>query len=461
MQAGKFAQALALLVPKLQRDPTSIQALDRAATCYLQLGDNQTAAKLLEVLLENNPDLPQAWGKLAAVRATSGSKAEAAEAYRRALALQPGDIGLLAAFNQLQTFASGSSFAARLRAALEDVQMSREHRILAHFALGSIEDKAGNTAGAFDHYCRANGLTEEAYDAELMEARIEAQLASRWSGGNGEEDPESPRLLFVTGLPRSGTTLLEACLTQHSQVASIGESTALSKTASAVRQHIAVQHGDSGWWNWLGRLGTDDLLKFRNLFWQLAFDQGKPDKPVVVDKMPLNVFEMGLAQLLLPNARFLFLSRHPLDTGLSNFMMNFAYGNRFSQRLDWIGHMTRCVYRSALDYQAKLGKALRVQSYEELVTSPELQIRAILEHAGLAWEAGCLNPEQNARMVRTASLMQVRQAINTRGLGKWRRYEEHLQPLIDALGGEEWIRQWEQWDRNAAGTGQFDPCRKK
>ncbi|WP_264213424.1 tetratricopeptide repeat-containing sulfotransferase family protein [Leisingera thetidis] len=457
VKAGKFGKALRLLLPLLRQDPSDIPVLDLTATCLVQVGDSRSAAKILEMLLEHDPGLPKAWGKLAAVRATSGDIEGAAQAYRQALCLQPDDVGLLAAFNHLEPFGQDSANADFLRAAAQEDGTPKPQKIQALFALGKIEGKAGDAATAFDYFALANKLKADGYDPAFQEAKVRAQLEADWPETRGGEVPGSPRLLFVTGLPRSGTTLVETCLTQHPDVASIGESEALSKTAAAVRRHAAAMHGDTGWWNWLGRLEPEELQQFRRLFWQCAFGQARPQAPVVIDKMPLNCFEMGLAHLLLPNARFLFLSRHPLDTGLSNFTTNFAAGNRFSCQLDWIGHMTRCVYRSARDYQAKLGEAMRVQSYEALVTAPEEQIRGMLTHAGLSWDKGCLSPEKNARSVRTASLMQVRESINTGALGKWQRYEAQLAPLKAALGGDEWIAQWQHWDRHAAETGRFAP----
>ncbi|EDZ47611.1 tetratricopeptide repeat domain protein [Rhodobacterales bacterium Y4I] len=458
VKAGKYGKALPLLLVLLRQDPSNVRVLDLTATCYLEAGDSRTAVRLLELLADGNPALPQAWGKLAAVRATSGDKAGAVRAFEQALSLAPGDVGLLAARNRLEPFTSDSSAAARLRAAVQNTAATQRERILAHFALGVIEDRAGAPAAAFDHYAQANALTETGYDLAFQDARLQAQLAADWTGAACGEAADAPRMLFVTGLPRSGTTLLETCLTRHSQIDSIGESEALSKTAAAVRRYAAGRYGDAGWWNWLGRLSAEELEQFRTLFLHNAFPMGKPDAAVVVDKMPLNCFEMGLAHVLLPNARFLFLSRHPLDVGLSIFTMNFAAGHRYSSRLEWIGHMTRCVYGSLLDYQAKLGETLRVQSFEALVTGPEAQIRSVLQHAGLGWEEGCLTPEQNTRAVRTASLMQVRDRINTAGLEKWRRYEAQLEPLKEALGGQAWIDQWQQWDRNAAETGSLAPA---
>ncbi|MEX0302718.1 MAG: sulfotransferase, partial [Leisingera sp.] len=451
----KLGKGLRLLLPWLERNTGDIRVLDMAATCYFQLGDGATAVKLVEALLEAQPSVSQAWGKLAAMHMSLGNREGAAQAFETAVELNPGNVQILSAWNQLEVFAPDSPPAAQLRAVLQDEKTPERDRINAGFALARVEDKAGNIQAAFRCFSEANSLKADGYNTAYQDQRVQAQLAADSPGNLAGDTSEEPRVLFVTGLPRSGTTLVETCLTRHSQVTSIGESEALSRVAGEIRRHVASRTGDKGHWNWLANLTQEDLEHFRARFKLLAFGPAGPGEPVVIDKMPLNCFDMGLARLLLPNARFLFLSRHPLDAGLSNFTMNFGWGNRFSYGLETIGHMTRCVYQSALDYQAKLGNALRVQSYDALVRSPEEQIRAVLQHAGLGWEEACLSPEKNGNAVRTASVMQVRDSINTGALGKWKRYEAHLDPLKDALGGEAWILQWQKWDQHAAETGRF------
>ncbi|MCB4454325.1 sulfotransferase [Leisingera sp. McT4-56] len=148
----------------------------------------------------------------------------------------------------------------------------------------------------------------------------------------------------------------------------------------------------------------------------------------------------------------MFVSRHPLDTGLSNIKADFAEGNAFTQRMDWLGEMTRLEYESAWDYQGKLGSQFRAQSYRALVSDPQAQIARLLEHAGLEWEDSCLSPEKSRKAVITASLVQVRQKINTGALDKWKAYAAELEPLKETLDGDEWLREWEDWDNTLHGS---------
>jgi len=165
---------------------------------------------------------------------------------------------------------------------------------------------------------------------------------------------------------------------------------------------------------------------------------------------------MGFARMILPDAKFIFMMRHPLDVGLSLFSKDFAEGQAFTKRLEWIGHQIRTVYASLDDYLPKLGSRLRLQSFRALVEQPEQQLRGILGHLDLDWDPACLSPEDYTGTVNTASLVQIREGINTKGLGKWRRYETELAPLVAALGGWEWIKEWEQRDAAAAAEGAYN-----
>ena len=167
---------------------------------------------------------------------------------------------------------------------------------------------------------------------------------------------------------------------------------------------------------------------------------------VVVDKLPQNAFEMGYARMILPDAKFIFMARHPLDVGLSLFINSFATGHAYSKNWEWIGHMIRTCYASLEDYKGNLGDQLRIQSYRALVQAPEQQMKEINDHLGLDWDQECLTPQHSEDALKTASVLQVREGINQKGIGKWKRFETELAPLIEALGGWHWIRAWEEED---------------
>ena len=443
---NQHAQALSVLLPILKAGVLEAAVLDRAASCYFQLGDSKTAISLLEVITQTWPDLMLGWGKLAAMRQTNGDKDGAIECYRRALKIEPNSVNALTALNLLTPFTRDSRNAERLRKQTKKPKLDARELAMAHNALGRIEQRADKHRIAFRHFSKAKEATRVDFDLALITAKVDEQVRCFETVEKRELSGEEPRMIFVCGMPRSGTTLVENILLRHSDVESVGESPALTQTLQAVNQHMLRTGKGAKMWDWFGNLTAEEISAFRQYYYKVALANRPAKNPVIVDKMPLNSFELGLAHVLFPDAKFIFMSRHPLDVGLSNFSTNFYVGNEFSRRLDWIGEMTKSVYRSIHDYEFKLIDQLRLQSYAAMVTDPESQISALLTHLQLPWQDACMTPERSGGTVRTASFLQVREKINTNALGKWKPYEAELEPLVQALGGQEWIDDWQRRD---------------
>lgn len=440
--AGQHREALALLLPLLQQGATDLRSLTLAASCYWALDDADTAMALIRLGIEGAPKNALAWGKLGAMAMYTGQRDVARAAYEQSVRLNPRSAAALAALNRLAPFARTGRHVRLLREMSRDRKRPARDRMLALNALGRVEEAAGNFAPAFHHFARSNKLAAGRYDP----AALDRKLADQRRLFNPDvlpvlaPDDGAPRFVFVVGLPRSGTTLAESILARHSRVRSIGESLALTETMLWLRK----ENGGAGAWDFLAGLTEERMQAARSVFLTRSGAYNGGD--VIVDKMPMDCMDLGLARLILPEARFVFMSRHPLDVGLSNFVTAFDRGNGFSTRLDWMGHVTGVALGAVADYRAKLGDSLRMQSYRALVETPEPQIRALLEHAGLPWEDACLTPEKAGGAVRTASVLQVRERINRRGLGKWHNYEAQLAPLIEALGGAGRVAEWERQD---------------
>jgi len=316
--------------------------------------------------------------------------------------------------------------------------------------LGQIEQTANRPSSAFRFFAKAKAAQKVDFSPDALDQLVDGQVQNFQKSAAPENDRKGPRIVFVVGMPRSGTTLVESILARHSNVGTVGESPALSKTLQVVRQHIKDTQRGAEAWDWCGQLSEQEILLFRQYYFEFIMQRTTVTDEVIVDKMPRNSLHLGLAHLLLPDAKFIFMSRHPLDVGLSNFSTSLDVGNEFSCRLEWIGRMTRSVYRSIEDYKKKLPDQLRIQSYQGLVTNPETEIRALLEHAGLSWQTDCLSPQDAVGAIRTASVQQAREKINTHALGKWEPYQEQLQPLVNALGGPDWIQDWQNQDQMSA-----------
>ena len=441
MEQGAYHAALSILTPQLASGAADPVALDQAATCHWQLEEGEAAIAHLDRLVAGWPDLGSPCVKLASYAASMGQTDRARAALDLAMARGLRSAQALALLNRLDPIPRDSAMARRLKTLARDQSLCKRDQAIAQNTLGKIEDHAGRYRAAFRWFAAANRTHGKVYHPRAISARVASQILSFDPTRFSSSDRSGPRFLFITGMPRSGTTVLEHSLSRHSQIRALGESVALSRTAEVLRR----AHGGAGAWDWVERSSQLDRAQFQDLFLSFLPADARDDRRVLVTKMPLDLFDIGVAAWLWPQARFVHLDRHPMDVGLSNFTTLFHQGHGYAQRLDWTAHMIRAVDRSMSDYVGKLGGAIIRQSYRALVTDPEPHLRAILRHSALDWDDACLTPQASARPVQTASIGQLTPGFTARGLGKWRRYEAQLAPLARALGSD-WLDQWEGED---------------
>ena len=431
-------RALAQIERLLAAEPDHPGHRNLKAVVLCRIGDYEPAIELYADLLARYPDQPKVWMSYGHALKTAGHVDRAIAAYRRSLALQPSFGEVWWSLANLKTFRFDAADVALMRSQLARTQLAEDDRLHLEFALGKALEDAGDYPLSFEHYARGNAIRRAQlhYRAEDTSARVRhirerytrEFFQARRGMGSPARDP-----IFIVGLPRSGSTLIEQILASHSQVEGtmeLPEITSITRllrgqgdTDSAMPYHDALAALDAGALRALGERYLADTRIHR-----------KTGAPLFIDKMPNNFMHLGLIHLILPNAIVIDARRHPLACCFSGFKQHFARGQSFSYSLDDLGRYYRDYVALMAHFDAVLPGRVHRVIHERLVEDTEGEIRRLLAHCGLPFEEGCLRFFENARPVRTASSEQVRRPIYREGLDQWRHYAPWLGPLEQALG---------------------------
>lgn len=403
-----------------------------------RIGDYEEALRLYEDLLATFPDHARLWMSLGHILKTVGRQDDCVAAYRRALAIQP-DLGeVWWSLANLKTWRFADQDVAAMAAALAgDPAPGHEDAFHLHFALGKALDDRGQAEDAFAHYAAGNALRsrELGHDPARVTAQVDRMIAvftpDFVAARAGMGDP-APDPLFIVGMPRAGSTLLEQILASHSQVE--GTMELPDVPAMALREARARGQDARDWPGALASLDADGLRALGAEFLERTRIQRKTAKPFFIDKLPNNWAYAGFIATILPKARIIDARRDPLDCCFSNFRQHFARGQAFSYDLCHVGRYYADYVRAMDHYDRVLPGRIHRVIHEDVLADPEGEIRQLLAWLGLPFEPACLEFHANARAVRTASSEQVRRPINRDGVGQWRPYAAWLGPLRAALG---------------------------
>lgn len=433
----KFGAALTSAQKLHDSDPENPVFQSHYAVESLQAGDFDVALKTFDRILRKLPDDPATLTSKGHALKTIGRQDEAVTTYRQAYRAQPTHADAYYALANLKTYRFTDAEIAAMEQQEASDALPYDGRIQLNFALGKAFEDRGEVGRSFGHYERGNALKKIQcrYDSGQMQEELAAQaevctaeLFERRAGcGHKAPDP-----IFIVGLPRAGSTLLEQILASHSQVDGTMELPNILSLTHRLRGGQSVR-AETGYPALLRTLPDDKLEAFGRQYIEETRIH-RAGAPFFIDKMPNNFRHIGLIHLMLPNARIIDARRDPLSCCFSGFKQLFAEGQEFTYGLPEIGRYYRD-YVALMDHFGAVlpGRVLRVQ-YEDVVADLEAQVRRILDHCGLAFEDSCLTFHETERSVRTASSEQVRQPINTKGLEPWRPFEDHLGPLRDALG---------------------------
>ena len=434
---GKPGEALAELDRLAAHDPHNPGHRTLRAAVLARTGDTQGSLDLYAAVLAAFPQQPKAWLSYGHALKAVGRTGDSIAAYRTALAQLPGLGEAWWSLANLKTLAFGAEDIAAMREALTAAALTAEDRYHLHFALGKALEDAADYPASFEHYAQGNALrrTELRYDAGEVTSHLERSrrlftrdfFAAR-AGGDPAADP-----IFIVGLPRAGSTLLEQILSSYSLVEGTSELSDILSLAGRIGGR-AGKGGPSAYPEALAGLDGQALAALGAEYLDRTRIQRHTAKPYFIDKMPNNFQHIGLIHLILPNAKIIDARRHPLGCGFSGFKQHFARGQGFTYSLDDLGRYYRDYVALMAHWDAMLPGRVHRVFYEAIVADPEAEIAKLLAYCGLPFEAACLNFHANERAVRTPSSEQVRQPIYTAAVEHWQHYRDYLEPLRAALG---------------------------
>ena len=432
-KAGKLLGAAQVYSRLLQEDDRNADAWHLLGTVEIGRGNFDAAENLIAKAMALQPDNAIFHHNLAYVLGTQSRTEEAEASYRRAIALDPDYAE--AHFNLAQSIRAkpGDPLIASLERLLAKPGLTASARCFLSFAAGKVYDDLGDHDRAFGHFLEGNrakgARPNPAYSSAYLE-RILETCGRGLPAGRPEPRPGQADPVFIVGMPRSGTSLVEQVLASHPAVFGAGELPYVDRIAEALGAHC---QGAAAYPECLPAVPEPVLAGFAASYRKesLASAAGAS---VVTDKAPLNFRHLGLITLLFPGARIVHCRRDPLDTCLSCFFQNFARGQEYSFDLAELGRFYRDYRRMMAAWAEVLPIEIFELDYEELVADLEGVGRRLLAHCGLDWHPDCGRFFETRRPVLTASRVQVRRPLYSSSIGKWRRYQGHLGPLIEALG---------------------------
>jgi tetratricopeptide (TPR) repeat protein len=435
---NRSAEALREVNRLLAADPRNPGFRNLQATILGRIGEYPQALEIFAGVLAEYPNQAKVWMSYGHALKAAGRQEESISAYRKCIELAPAFGEAYWSLANLKTFRFTPSEVEAMRAQVERQGLSHEDRWHFHFSIGKALEDSGSFADSFTHYAKGNELRRAAirYDAEENATHVRRSKATftrhffeeRTGFGSDAADP-----IFIVGLPRAGSTLLEQILSSHSAVEgtmelpdiiSLAKMLSGRKTRSEASRYPEV----------LAELTADRLRALGEQYLSQTRIQRKTDAPFFIDKMPNNWAHVGLIHLILPRAKIIDARRHPLGCCFSGFKQHFARGQAFSYSLDDIGRYYCDYVELMAHFDAVLPGRVHRVIYEALVDDTEAEIRRLLAYCNLPFEEKCLRFYETERAVRTASSEQVRQPIFRDGVDQWRNFEPWLEPLKRALG---------------------------
>lgn len=435
---GKADQALPEVERLLAKQPRNPGYRNLKAAVLANLGDYLGSIGVYEGVLREFPQQPKVWMSYGHSLRTAGRSAESIAAYRRAIAMEPTLGEAWWSLANLKTFRFSDPDVSALREALARDDLADEDRLHFEFTLAKALEDAAAWEESFAHYARGNALRRQRHlysadDNSRFVRRSRELFTTEFFAARAGAGVQAPDPIFIVGLPRSGSTLIEQILASHSLV----EGTMELPDIPMIARDLAARDEsdpDGGFFEAVAALTPGQLRELGERYLARTRVLRRGDAPFFIDKMPNNCLYVGLIQLILPNARIIDARRHPLGCCFSCFKQHFARGQSFTYDLGDLGRYYGDYVALMAHFDTVLPGRIHRVFYESMIGDTEAEVQRLLGYCGLPFEEQCLRFYENERAVRTASSEQVRQPIFQDALEHWRHYEPWLEPLKAALG---------------------------
>jgi tetratricopeptide (TPR) repeat protein len=440
---NKSREALTQVDLVLATEPENPNYRNLKATVLVGIGEYHQAIDLYTRILAEYPNQAKIWLSFGHVLKTAGRLEESIRAYRKSLELAPHLGEAYWSLANLKTYRIEGADIEAMLAQLARANTSTDDRLHLHFALGKAYEDEAQFETSFEHYERGNHLRRSqlhysAADNTSLVQRSRALYTREFFGTRRGAGCQAPDPIFIVGLPRAGSTLLEQILSSHSLVEGTMELYDMISLARSLGDSVERsgpgEHAVTTYPEVLATMSLDGLRELGERYLERTRIQRKTDAPFFIDKMPNNWLHVGLIQLILPNARIIDARRHPLGCCFSAFKQHFARGQSFSYSLEDVGGYYRDYVELMAHFDTVLPGRVHRVLYESMIEDTAAEVRRLLDYCGLPFEEQCLRFYENERAVRTASSEQVRRPIFRDGLEQWRHFEPWLAPLRTALG---------------------------
>ncbi|MEO8454993.1 MAG: sulfotransferase [Sphingomicrobium sp.] len=418
-------------LPQSVRDAFEVRGVEASVVGILGMHDRQI--RLYQAMAREQSTQAGLWVSLGNALKTVGRTGEAVKALQRAIRAEPSSGDAWWTLANFKSFEFSPADLAKMQAALR-TRLSEHDALHIHFALGKAHEDRGEYEQSMRHYTVANAIRAPSFGPDQVAATdfvdeslstVTPEFFDRLAGAGCP----MPGPIFVLGLHRSGSTLIEQILASHPQV----EGTTELPVMRSIRDRLTRSSGKSLAAT-IATLQPADVRAIGEEYLDRARPFRQTDRPYFVDKMPSNWMSLALIRVALPNARIVDSRRHPMACGFSNFKQNYASGLGFSYNLKWIGAFYRDYWRFMRHFDAVQPGVVCRMINERLIDDPEAEVRRMLDRLGLPFDRACLESHKNERAVPTPSAEQVRRPINREGVEHWRHYEQWLGPLKQSLG---------------------------